>query len=183
MPHGVRDQYIDAPSWTVEASTGKSGKQQFGNTLFGVSVAEATVTNGMGSPGWNVIKRGKGQYSSVTVIAGGSGYSNNDTFTVTAASGVNASGNVRTNGTGNVTNLIFSNTGGLFHASPNVVYTTSGVNANVRINIGGRAGRVQFETIVATKNITTDATSFTNTTNTTIANSTGTADDFILPDS
>lgn len=183
MPHGIRDQLSDAPTWTVEASTGKSGQQQFGNTVFGVSVAEATVTNGMGSPGWNRIVRGKGQLSAVTRSANGTGYSNSDTFTVSSASGINASGTLTTNATGAIVTVTIANTGGLFHASPNVVITTSGGSgANLVATVGGRAGRVTFETIVATKNIVTDATSFSNASTSAVANSTGTVDDFILPD-
>ena len=183
MPHGKRDQYSDAPSWTVEASSGRSGKQQFGNTVFGVSVAEATVTNGMASPGWVRAVKGKGQLTSATIVAGGLGYANDDVLTVTATSGVNASANVVTNANGTITSVTFSNTGGLFFASPNVVITTSeGEDANISAVISGRAGRVQFETIVATKNITTDAINFTNTATTNVANSTGTADDTLFPD-
>lgn len=49
---GNRDQYSDAPKFVVDAATGDTGQEQFGNTVFGVSVAEARVTKGVTHPGW-----------------------------------------------------------------------------------------------------------------------------------
>lgn len=108
MPHGSRDQYSDAPTWTVHAPGGKTGKQIFGNTsvgIFGVSAAEqAAHAGGPASPGW--VKR--------------------------------------------------------------------------TVGTGGRSGRVQYETIVASRTIATDATDFANTSSANVANTSGTADDAIF---
>lgn len=183
MPHGIRDQYSDAPSWTVDAASGQSGKQQFGNTVFGVSVLEARVKEGPGSPGWVRMVRGKGPLTSITITAGGTGYSNSGVVTVTSVSGVNASANIVTNGSGVIGNVIVSNTGGLFYGSPNVAISGGGSGATLTPVLSGRAGRATFETIVASKNIVTDATSFSNTSTANVANSSGTSDDALFPDS
>lgn len=49
---GNRDQYSDAPKFVVDAATGDTGQEQFGNTVFGVSVDEARATDGVVHPGW-----------------------------------------------------------------------------------------------------------------------------------
>lgn len=104
--HGIRDQYSDAPTFVVDAKTGKTGQQLFGNSVFGVSVAEAKVTKGIANPGW----------------------------------------------------------------------------VKVNVGTGGRLGRKTFETLISTRRIATDATSFSNKSNVNVANTTGTSDDVILPD-
>ncbi len=48
---------------------------------------------------------------------------------------------------------------------------------------GGRSGRVTYETLVAVSSVFGDATSFSNTSTANVANTTGTADDTVLPDS
>lgn len=101
-----RDQNSDAPKFVVDAATGDTGREQFGNTVFGVSVDETRVTKGVAHAGW--------------------------------------------------------------------VHRTEGT--------GGRAGRVQYETLVAMSSITTDATDFANTSTAAVANTTGTADDTTFPD-
>lgn len=49
---GNRDQYSDAPKFVADAATGQTGQQQFGNTVFGVDVAEARASAGVAHPGW-----------------------------------------------------------------------------------------------------------------------------------
>lgn len=103
---GNRDQYSDAPKFIVDSATGKSGQQEFGNTVYLADVAETSATKGIASAGW--VRR--------------------------------------------------------------------------TVGTGGRAGRVFFETLVAVGSVTTDATDFANTSNSNVANTTGTADDAVLPD-
>lgn len=105
--HGNRDQYSDAPKFVVNAATGETGQEQFGNTVFGVDPAETTASDEVTHAGW--VKR--------------------------------------------------------------------------TVGTGGRNGRVQVETLVAMGSMTTDATDFANTSTLDIANTTGTADDSIFPDS
>lgn len=181
--HGNRDQKSDAPTFVCESSTGKSGVQQYGNTIFGVSPAEATVLNGMGSPGWVKIKQGLGQLANVSITTPGSGYANTDTFKVVAHQGANATGTISTAANGAITGVAITVGGGLFRANPNVSITTSGGTLGVlKGNPTGRAGRLQFETMIATRSIITDSTSFSDANTANVANSSGTTDDFLLPD-
>ena len=61
---GKRDQYSDAPKFVVDSNTGRTGQQQFGNTVFGVDVAESQEArdDGKGSvpPGWVKVTTGTG---------------------------------------------------------------------------------------------------------------------------
>lgn len=184
MPHGSRDQQSDAPTWVVDAASGKSGQETFGNTTFGVSTVEATVTKGMASPGWNRIVRGQGQVASFVVNSIGAGYANGDIASVTANTGANATGTIATHANGSISGVTLVNPGGLFNSNAGyATFTTAGgTGANVGVIVGGRANRIQFETLVATRSIVTDATSFSNTSSSAVANSTGNADDFILPE-
>ena len=182
--HGNRDQYSDAPKFTTEASTGKSGQQQFGNNVFGVSTAEAAVARGGSAPGWVKVILGKGKLQSVAITTAGTGYANTDTFSITAQNGANAAGTITTNGSGVITAATLSNVGGLFTSrNPVAVITTSGGTSGVITGtVSGRAGRKTYETLVAIRSIVTDATSFANTSSANVANSTGSADDSIFPD-
>lgn len=105
MSHGNRDQLSDAPTQVVDCVTGKTGKQLYGNTVFGVSPTEAKVTRGVANPGW----------------------------------------------------------------------------VKVKVGTGSRTGRKTFETLVASRFITTDATSFSNTSTANVANTSGTTDNAIFP--
>lgn len=55
---GKNDQPNNAPKFVVNAATGAIGNAQFGNTLFGTSVAESQAARGDGkgsvAPGWVV---------------------------------------------------------------------------------------------------------------------------------
>jgi hypothetical protein len=102
---GKRDQLSDVPK-QVFNDKNQTGTSQYGNTVFGVDVAEVTVNPAAGHTGW--VKR--------------------------------------------------------------------------TVGTGGRSGRIQYEVLVA-GSISGDSTSFANGTSTTIANTTGTADDTIFPDS
>jgi hypothetical protein len=123
---------------------------------FGVSAAEAANTAGEGKKvphaGWNLRVQGTGPLGTVTVGTAGSGYANSDTFIVVAGSGgVNATGNLVTNATGNVVSTSLTSSGsGFTSVTPTVTITTAaGTNAVLSATAGGRAGRVQYETLVA----------------------------------
>lgn len=75
----------------------------------------------------------------------------------------------------------------------NTVYGVSSVEAAVSgkvahagwvrrvVGSGGRTGRVTTEVLIATGRIVTDATSFSNTSSGVVANSSGTADNAVFP--
>lgn len=144
-------------------NNGVNMKQAVGQ--FGVSAAEAANTSGEGKrvahAGWNLRTRGTGPLVSITVAAAGTGYANADTFSVAAGTGgTNATGNLVTNATGNVVSYSITAGGANFNsATPTVTITTAGgTSASLTATAGGRAGRVQYETLVAMGSITGDAT-------------------------
>lgn len=143
-------------------NNGVNMKQAVGQ--FGVSAAEAANTAGEGKrvahAGWNLRTRGTGPLTAITVAAAGRTYANSDTFSIAAGTGgTNATGNVVTNATGNVVSFAVTNWGANFNlAAPTVTITTAaGVGASITARAGGRAGRTQYETLVAMGSITGDA--------------------------
>lgn len=138
---------------------------------FGVSPAEAANTAGEGKKvthsGWNLRTVGTGPVVSFTISAAGSLYANTDTVQVVAgAGGANALGTIVTNGQGNVVSVALTSAGSGFTTPTvaGVITTSTGADAVVVANVGGRAGRVQYETLVATGSMNN-----------------GTADDALLP--
>ena len=159
---------IWAPTSVKKAPTATERTRLYGNTTvdayvtniavgqFGVSPAEAVNTAGEGKKvahaGWNLRTTGTGPLATIVVGAAGRGYANSDTFVITAGvGGVNATGNLVTNATGNVVSTVITNAGSKFVAkTPTLTITTAaGTGATVTATAGGRAGRVQYETLVA----------------------------------
>ncbi len=132
---------------------------------FGVSAAEAANTTGEGKmvahAGWNLRTRGTGPLTGITIAAAGRAYTNADTFSVAAgAGGTNATGNVVVNGAaGNIVSFSVTNWGANFTtAAPIVTITTgAGLSGSLTAAAGGRAGRTQYETLVAMGSMTGDA--------------------------
>jgi hypothetical protein len=73
----------------------------------------------------------------------------------------------------------------VFGADATEVGVTDGIShkgwVQRTVGTGGRNGRTQFE-VLSVASITGDSTSFTDANTTPVANSTGTADDSVLPD-
>jgi hypothetical protein len=131
---------------------------------FGVSPAECSNTAGEGKmvahAGWNLRTRGTGPLTGITVAVPGRLYTNADTFSVAAgAGGTNATGNVVTNATGNLVSVSYTNGGADFTtAAPVVTITTAaGLTGSLTAVAGGRAGRTQYETLVAMGSMSGDA--------------------------
>lgn len=180
---GNRDQYSDAPKFKVQANTGNTGQSLYGTSVFAADSTEVTVSAGLANPGWQYRKVGTGPLKSIVVSAGGTLYANTDTVTVSGGT-VNAVGNVVTNGSGVITAVNLTNNGLGFSnsaASTLAITTSTGSGATLSLVFGGRAGRIQWETLVAV-GIVGDAVSFSNTSTANVANSSGTVDDSILPD-
>jgi hypothetical protein len=105
-------------------------------------------------------------------IGGGSGYANGEAIDIKLASSsaINATGSIVTNATGGITSIVLSSAGAGFPntTAPTVTITTAnGTNGNVSVNslstgssanltftLGGRAGRVHYETLVTLKKMT-----------------------------
>ena len=137
--------------------------------IFAADSTEVRVRDGIASPGWQLRKVGKGQIRGITVTAPGTGYSNTGVVTVVATEGANAVGSVVTNGAGAIQSVNITTTGGYFVSkTPTVVISgmaNTATGATLLASVGGKAGRVQIETLVAMSNITGDG-----------------ADDTVLPD-
>ena len=144
---------------------------------FGVSAAEAANTSGEGKKvahaGWNIRTVGTGSLASLVITAPGKQYSNGDVITINAGTGgTNATATIATTGLGNVVSVSVTSVGGGFTTTaPTGITvanstggTTTGSLATFTAAVGGRAGRVQYETLVAMG-----------------SQDNGTADDSILP--
>ena len=132
--------------------------------VFGLSTTEAgnTVSGGTKAAhaGWNMRTAFTGPLTGVTIAAAGRLYSNADTYSIAAgAGGTNQTGNVVTNASGNIVSYSVTTAGANFQsATPTVTITTStGLAGSITATAGGRAGRVQLETLVAMGSMTGDS--------------------------
>lgn len=180
---GNRDQYSDAPKFVTSADSGNTGQEQFGNTVYLADATEVGVTKGIDQSGWVKRTVGVGPVASITINAGGTGYSNADTIKVSGGT-VNAAANLTTNSTGGITGTSITNFGaGFANGAATLAITTSGGStANLTPVLGGRANRTSYEVLATIKTVIGDAVSFSNTSTANVANSSGSADDTVLPD-
>lgn len=132
--------------------------------VFGVSTVEAGNTASGGTKvahaGWNLRTAGVGPLTGITISVPGRLYTNADTYSISAgAGGTNQTGNLVTNATGNVISYGVTTAGANFQsATPTVTITTAaGTGASITAKAGGRAGRVQMETLVALGSLTGDS--------------------------
>ena len=130
--------------------------------IFGVDTGEQTnATAAQGVPqhaGWVARKVGMGPITSITANAGSTGSNGFITFSggngIGATSGATAANaSVSVNTAGYITSVTL-NTPGLYANTP--VGTLAGSNAVFTITMGGRANRVQTETLVAMGSMTGD---------------------------
>jgi len=129
--------------------------------IFGVSAAEVANTQGEGykakRPGWVLRREFTGPVVSFSIGAGGTGYSNTDVIKVSGGNTVsNATGIMTTNSTGGIVTATvnapgeFLNSGGITLSFANSLGgASSGSGATVTPVLGRKAGRVQYESLVA----------------------------------
>ena len=164
---GRNDNAANSVIWAAaqvnKAPTATERDRLFGNTTVGSYIANAVVGqvgitnaelsgNPGATPGWNLWTRGTGPIETVRVTTPGRLYANSDTFVIAApAGGANATGNVVTNAAGNAIALNLTSAGrGFWTKNPTVTITTAtGTGGAFAAVAGGRAGRVNFETLVA----------------------------------
>ena len=139
--------------------------------------AETLGRHDVVSPGWYLHKEGMGPVINLTITAGGSGtsaktsspnYANTDLLQITSAyavGGSNTTATIQTNTNGVITSLGgLSNGGGMFTNYANTTLTvtnavggaSNGSGATFTYSLGGRAGRVQNECLVAYGTLTTN---------------------------
>lgn len=179
---GNLDAANNAPKHGATAGYGGNTPQVTGNTqvyyantainafmanaaigVFGVdSVEQANVTTATGHgahAGWNLRKVGTGPIVSITANNGA--VTSNGFITFTQGNGFAGSGNtaanasVSVNTAGYITSITINNPGS--YANTPIATGPSG-NAAFTITLGGRAGRIQVETLVAMGNSFTNHT-------------------------
>lgn len=153
---GKTDAAASAPKFVAVAANGAIANALFGTSVFGVDATEAALAGKGITPGWVLVRKGTGPVTSVTIGAAGSGYANGASLTFTPTNGGSgAAATITTNGTGGITAITFTSGGSGYITAPTVSAPT-GTAASLTAVLGGHAGRVFRENLVATR-ITTDA--------------------------
>jgi len=131
---------------------------------FGVDAAETAVARStnekIAHAGWVLRKAHSGPVSSITLNTGNVGYNVNGYITFTASNGTGANASYTVNTTTNtITTITLVNGGSGYTVTPTATAANAtGVNsATFTIKMGGRANRVQTETLVAMGSMTGDA--------------------------
>ena len=158
----------------VKTSAFVSGVQLGIEGVNTVEVANTLLSNGAGygkaaHVGWNLRKQGTGYISSIAITSGGQGYNANGFITLTGGGENNTAANIsytianslnsqQTFSSNAYQNTIVSVTlnspGSNYTSAP--VASALGANlapATFTVTMGGRVGRVQFETLVALNNV------------------------------
>lgn len=145
---GNTDTANDAPSYTVDATTGRSGIQEYGNTVFAIKKGDSANTSITG-PGWVRVVKGQGVVTGLTVTAGGQDYANGEEITVG-----NDSGTIATNANGAITSVSISFGNEMIDEMPTVdVDTSVGSGATFTVLTDGKIGRTFVESLVPIKSI------------------------------
>jgi hypothetical protein len=140
--------------------------------VFGISTTEAgnTVSGGTKAAhaGWNLRTAYTGSLATLTITTPGRLYTNGDVVTVNpgvSTISANATATITTNASGNVISTAITSFGaGFTVTAPSAITvanstggTTTGTAAVFAAAAGGRAGRVQLETLIAAGSITGDS--------------------------
>ena len=172
---GSNDDANNAPKYAVAGGLGVSanGQALYGNVtvsafvtntaigVFGVDTTEQQVAANPkgGHAGWVLRKAGTGPVVSIT--ANTNSYSPDGnvylTFTGGGTSNVSANAQILTNSVSKLITGIRVNSGGEYTLTPTA--TATNANAVFTITMGGRANRVQIETMVAMGSMSGDGSS------------------------
>lgn len=150
------DSAAGAPKYKIKDNSPAKGAALFGTEVVGLGDGE--YNNKKNHTGWTRVRRGKGPLVSFTITAPGTGYANTDTINVTGGT-TNATATIGTNGTGVITSVTVTNAGsGFTNVSSTTVTITTGAGTGATLTpvLGGRAGRVQTETLVALSGMTSN---------------------------
>ena len=143
-----KDEANSAPSYTVDATTGRTGIQEYGNTVFGQKPSEKEP--GAGSPGWVRSVKGEGVITGINILAGGTGYEDGDIVEVGSIVG-----EVSVDESGAITSIDITFDDTTYDELPEVQVTTeAGTGASFSLDYVGPIGRVWVETLVAMRGIT-----------------------------
>lgn len=171
------DANTSAPVYTVASGYGVSanGFTMYGNTtsgafatglalgVFGVTPEEESNTTGEGPivthAGWTLRKAGTGPVLNITVTNPGANYRSNGFITFTGGGGTGANASYTVNTVSNTIVSVTVNSGGDGYLTSPVATAANGTGVNsavFTVTMGGRAGRVEYETLVAMGSMTGD---------------------------
>lgn len=154
---GKRDQANNAPKYKIMDNSPNTGIQLFGTKVVGLDAGEVQASSRATHAGWNKVQYGVGPVVTAAANAAGSGYSNGDVLVLYGGTS-NASFTVATNGSGGITGLTKTSGGkGFTNASAtstvvkvaNLASNSAGTGATFTFTLGGRAGRICTEVLVA----------------------------------
>lgn len=161
---GSKDQANNAPKYAIEAGSTATGVDLFGTKVVGLDDGEVASSPRANHTGWTRVQYGTGPVSDITIDTAGSGYSNGEVVRVSGGT-VNAVATVTTNASGGITALDITESGSGFTNASSTTTTvrvtangaaSAGANAAFTVSLGGRAGRVQTETLVALSGMTSN---------------------------
>jgi hypothetical protein len=154
----------------------KANTSKYYGAVWGVSATEAanTLVDGkkVAHAGWVSQKIGTGPIQSIAITNGGSGYNANGFLTVsgggdgtvnvryTIANSQNTLESYSANAEWNtISSLVIVNPGAGFNVAPTVIAGGANISsATFAVTLGGRAGRVNYETLVSMGSMTEDNT-------------------------
>lgn len=160
---------------TINGSAANTAK--YYGAVYGVSATEAanTLVDGgkVAHAGWVSQKIGTGPVATITIANGGQGYNAAGFLTIsggggdgtinvsyTIANSLNSMQSYSSNARQNtIASITINSPGAGFNAAPTVIAGGSNIApASFTVTLGGRAGRVQYETLVAMGSMTGDDT-------------------------
>lgn len=148
---GTSNNASDAPKFLSHMKAAGYGNT-VGSDVVSLNAAQAANTGGDASPGWVYIRQGAGPVVGLTIVAGGTGYSNTDTWSRTGSAngGTVANGTITTDAAGVIKTATITNPGsGMRAQNANVtINTTAGTGGQITAVIGGRGGRITREVLV-----------------------------------
>lgn len=154
----------------------KANTSKYYGAVWGVSATEAanTLVDGpkVAHAGWVSQKIGTGPILSISITSGGAGYNANGFLTIsgggdgtvnvryTIANSQNTLQSYSANAAWNaITSIAIVNPGAGFNVAPTVIAGGANISAAAfAVTLGGRAGRVNYETLVSMGSITEDNT-------------------------
>jgi hypothetical protein len=159
----------------VQTSAFESGAQLGIEGVNTVEIANTQLSNGAGfgkaaHVGWNLRKQGTGYVSSVSISSGGQGYNanayiiftggggisgSNANASYTIANSLNSSQTFSSNARQNtIVTVTLNSPGSNYTSAPTATAQGGNISAAIfTVTMGGRVGRVQFETLVALNNV------------------------------
>lgn len=160
------DAAAGAPKYKINANSASTGTDLFGTEVVGLDDGEVQASDRVAHTGWTRIQRGTGPVATIAINAAGTGYANGNFVRVSGGT-VNAYATITTNGSGALTALTLNEVGsgfvnnstlttGVFTVGSTGGSAGAGTGGTFTITLGGRANRVQTETLVALSGMTSN---------------------------